>query len=221
MQWNGKPGLLRGSKPRWKFTARCVSLGTFPQIGFGYTNDGGLTFILCPPNGLLVGTNLDFEVVARGPEGKELPVTFKGVIVDPPVKSEPSPLEPKLVEGNALQLVGIRRPPYELKYITEDEWNNPLTPCFQGGGVWSDQNAGCFLEPTETQPLLLLVINEDMGLLKSFCEGLVEASLMQSALPSAGTVTSPTSHFTYIRCTAKKSGSRRQGLQLRAHRSPQ
>ena len=74
MQWNGKPGLLRGMNPRWKFTARCLSLGTFPKIGFGYTSDGNLTFILCPPNGLIIGSNLDFEVVAHGPNGRSLPL---------------------------------------------------------------------------------------------------------------------------------------------------
>lgn len=174
LQWNGKASLLRGSRPPWRFTARCLSLGTFPPIGFGYTNDGGLTFILCPPNGLLVGTNLDFEVVATGPAGLRLTATFRGVVVDQPTRNTPLPLEPKLVEGAAPPTVGIRRPPYELKYIGKNEWQNPMNPCFQGGGAWTSQDAGCFLEPTSTQPLLLLVVNEDMGLLKAFREGMLK-----------------------------------------------
>jgi hypothetical protein len=174
MQWNGKASLLKGSRPKWRFTARCTSLGTFPPIGFGYTSDGGLTFILCPPNGLLVGANLDFEVVANGPDGAQLIATFRGVVIDPPAKpSTPIPT-PTLVPGAAPPTVGQRRPPYELKYIGKADWENPERPCFQGGGAWTEHDAGCFLEPTSTQPLLLLVVNEDMGLLKNFREGMLK-----------------------------------------------
>lgn len=177
MQWNGKASLLRGSRARWKFSARCMSLGTFPRIGFGYTNDGGLTFVLCPPIGLIVGTNLDFEVFADGPDGAKLTAAFRGVIVEQATRPEPVLLEPKLVEGSAPRMVGIRRPPYELKYIDKKDWNNPERPCFQGGGAWTEHDAGCFLEPTSTQPLLLLVVNEDMALLKSYREAMVKRKL--------------------------------------------
>jgi hypothetical protein len=175
MQWNGKHTLLRGSVPKWKFTARCKSLGTFPKIGFGYTNDGNLTFILYPPNGLMVGTHLDFEVVALGPDGMKLEANLRGVVIDPPAKpAPPTPPEPALVQGAAPPIVGQRRPPYELKYINKDDWNNPQRPCFQGGGAWTENDAGCFLEPSPTQPLLLLVVNEDMALLKNFRENMLK-----------------------------------------------
>lgn len=173
MQWNGKQSLLRGSNPRWRFSARCASLGTFPRIGFGYSSDGGLTFILCSPNGLMLGANLDFEVTASGPDGAQLKTSFRAVVVEPPSKSSPTP-EPKRIEGNAPPMVGQRRPPYELKYVNKGDWNNSEKPCFQGGGVWTEHDAGCFLEPTATQPLLLLVVNEDMALLKSFREGMLK-----------------------------------------------
>jgi hypothetical protein len=174
MQWNGKPSLLRGVRPKWKFTARCLSLETFPQLGFGYKNDGGLTFVLCPPTGLTVGSKLDFEIVANGPDGAKLSATFSGVIANPPAKETAPHQKPILVDGVAPPTIGQRRPPYELKYIGRADWENPERPCFQGGGSWTEDDAGCFLEPTPTQPLLLLVVNEDMGLLKNFREGMLK-----------------------------------------------
>ncbi len=174
MQWNGHPSLLRGNRPKWKFTARCLSLGTFPKIGFGYTSDGGLTFILCPPNGLLIGSTLDFEVVATGPDDAQLTAIFRGLVVPPPEKRPINPPSPTLIEDTAPPLIGQRRPPYELKYIEKKDWKNPEWPCFQGEGAWTEHDAGCFLEPSSTQPLLLLVINQDMGLLKSYREGMLK-----------------------------------------------
>jgi hypothetical protein len=175
MQWNGKHTLLRGSKPKWAFTARCTSLGTFPKIGFGYTSDGNLTFVLYPPNGLIVGSNLDFEVVAKGLDGAQLTAIFRGVVIDPPAKPPTAPTPtPALVQGTAPLVVGQRRPPYELKYIDKHDWENPRRPCFQGGGAWTEHDAGCFLEPSPTQPLLLLVVNEDMELLKNFRENMLK-----------------------------------------------
>jgi len=171
MQWDGKSSLLRGANPLWKFTARCTSLDTFPKIGFGYANDGGLTFILCPPNELLLGSKLDFEVIATGPGEAQLTAIFSALVVDPTAKQSPTP---RLIAGSAPPTVGQRRPPYELKYINKKEWDNPNLPCFQGGGAWTENDAGCFHEPTATQPLLLLVVNEDMGLLKNFREGMLK-----------------------------------------------
>lgn len=174
MQWNGKPSLLRGTNPKWRFTARCLSLGTFPKIGFGYTSDGNLTFILCPPNGLIIGSNLDFEVVANGPNGAQLTAVFRGLVVDPTIKPTPPDLGPTLIPGEAPVTIGQRRPPYDLKYIERPDWEDPTRPCFQGGGSWTENDAGCFIEPSPTQPLLLLVINQDMALLKNFREGMLK-----------------------------------------------
>ena len=174
MQWNGKPSLLRGSRPKWQFSARCLSLGTFPRIGFGYMNDGRLTFILYPPSGLLTGATLDFEVVAEGPDGRQLRAAFRGMIVEATQPEVFSGTEPRRVLADAPQTVGQRHPPYDLKYINQSDWKNPLRPCFQGGGEWTVNDAGCFLEPTPTQPLLVLVINEDMGLLKNYREMMVK-----------------------------------------------
>ena len=80
---------------------------------------------------------------------------------------------PRLL-ADAPQSVGQRRPPYDLKYISQNDWADPNRPCFQGGGQWTANDAGCFLEPSPTQPLLILVINEDMGLLKTYREGMLK-----------------------------------------------
>lgn len=174
MQWNGKPSLLRGSRPRWAFSARCLTLSTFPRIGFGYMNDGRLTFILYPPTGLLTGGIFDFEVIADGPDGRQLRATFRAVVVDPRQTDQPYDEEPRRVTDDAPPTLGQRRPPYDLKYINQGEWRNPNRPCFQGGGEWTENDAGCFLEPSPTQPLLLLVINEDYRPLKDYQEAMIK-----------------------------------------------
>ncbi len=60
MQWNGKPSLLRGTKPKWRFTARCLSLGTFPTTG-------GLFVGLLVGVILIVGGLTFFPALALGP----------------------------------------------------------------------------------------------------------------------------------------------------------
>src|SRR5205085_1482605 len=102
----------------------CLNLDTFPRIGFGYMNDGRLTFILYPPNGLMTGSHLDFEVMADGPDGKRLRATFRAVVVDATQTDPSAGAEPRRVAADAPLTVGQRRPPYDLKYITQKEWGN-------------------------------------------------------------------------------------------------
>jgi hypothetical protein len=171
MQWDGKPSLLRGGRPRWRFGGQCLTLGTFPRMGFGFMDDGRLEFILYPPHGLLVGTTLEFEAVAEGPDGNKLRTTFRAVVVPP---SQPAENEPRKVVASAPPAVGQRRPPYDLKYISQKDWNNPKLRCWKEGVEWTGGDVGSFIEPTQTQPLLILVINQDMELLKNYREGMVK-----------------------------------------------
>jgi hypothetical protein len=171
MQWNGKPSLLRGSPPRWRFGGRCLSLGTFPRMGFGFMDDGRLEFILYPPHGLLTDTTLQFEVEANGPDGKQLRATFRAVVVP---STLPADAEPRKVLAQVPPAVGQRHPPYDLKDIREKDWKNSKLPCWKEGMEWTAGDAGSFIEPTETQPLLILVINQDMELLKTYREGMVK-----------------------------------------------
>jgi hypothetical protein len=174
MQWNGKPSLLRSSNPKWQFGGRCLTLDTFPRMGFGFMDDGRLEFILYPPHGLLTDTTLHFEVEANGADGKQLRITFRAVVVPPP---QPAGAEPRKVLSDAPPAVGQRRPPYDLKYISEKDWKNSKLPCWKEGVEWTGGDAGSFIEPTETQPLLILVINQDMELLKTYREGMVKRKL--------------------------------------------
>jgi hypothetical protein len=169
MQWNGKPSLLRGSTPPWKFSGRCLRLDTFPRMGFGSMDDGRLAFILYPPHGMMTGTTLEFEVVADGPEGRQLRATFRAIVVVP---AQPPVAEPRKVTAQAPLAVGQRRPPYDLRYIGEKNWKDTKLPCWKEGVEWTAGDAGSFIEPSDTQPLLILVINEDMELLKGYKEAM-------------------------------------------------
>jgi hypothetical protein len=72
-----------------------------------------------------------------------------------------------------------RRPPYDLKYVDEANWDT--------GYAWNDQNrwtgadVGAFDEPSEKSPLTL-IINEDMTLLKEYRDGLIAKKLEASTV---------------------------------------
>jgi len=169
VEWNGKESLLRGTSAKWRFEARCLSLGTFPQIGTTSIVNGRFELILYPPHGILPGNELDFEVTAVGPD-RELRATFKALIVSPVDPSTPS--SPRKITATAPQTAGQRQPPYEPVLINEKDWDNPNLIRW-GGGDWNTGDAGRYMEPTETRPLLL-VINMDMGILKTYREGMVK-----------------------------------------------
>ncbi len=97
--------------------------------------------------------------------------TFKAVVVPPPTPVPPA-TGPRKITADAPQTAGQRRPPYRPVLLrTRRIGEAPTSP---GGtaatGPWTT-SAGC-IGPTETQPLLL-VINMDMALLKSYREGMV------------------------------------------------
>jgi len=170
LEWKGKESLIRGTTPRWKFRARCVTLGTFPSIGFASMADGRLELILYPPHGLMTNTELDFEAVATGSDDKRLVATFKTAVVPPPNPVPPAS-GPRKITADAPQTAGQRRPPYRPVLIYEKDWGSADLPRWDGGD-WTGDDVGRFNGPTETQPLLL-VINMDMTLLKSYREGMV------------------------------------------------
>jgi hypothetical protein len=170
LEWNGKESLIRGTTPRWKFRARCVTLGTFPSIGFASMADGRLELILYPPHGLMTNTELDFEAVATGPDDNRLSATFRAVVV-PTRNPVPPATGPRKITANAPQTAGQRRPPYRPVLIYEKDWGSSDC-CKWDGGDWTGDDVGRFIGPTDTQPLLL-VINMDMTLLKNYREGMV------------------------------------------------
>jgi hypothetical protein len=168
VEWNGKEGLLRGANPKWRFGARCLTLGTFPQIGKTSIVNGRFELILYPPHGVLPDSELDFEVTATGPD-RELRATFKAIVISPP--DPVLPVGPRKITAAAPQTAGQRQPPYEPILIYEKDWDNPNLTRW-GGGDWTASDAGRYMEPTDTRPLLLIV-NMDVGLLKAYRERMV------------------------------------------------
>jgi hypothetical protein len=144
-------------------------LDTFPQIGKTSITDGRFELILYPPHGVLPGCELDFEVTATGPD-RTLRAPFRAVVVS---AAEPAATDgPRKITVAAPQTAGQRKPPYEPVLIYEKDWDNPKLTRW-GGGEWTASDAGRYMEPTETLPLLL-VVNMDIGLLKTYREGMVK-----------------------------------------------
>ena len=82
LEWTQGTAHPQHQRP-WKFNARCVTLSTFPKIGFASMSDGRLELVLYPPHGMLTNTQLEFEVIATGPDDKQLPATFRAMVVEP------------------------------------------------------------------------------------------------------------------------------------------
>jgi hypothetical protein len=89
----------------------------------------------------------------------------------PPEKPEKK--TPRLVDGE-FKTGSMRRPPYELKTITRDDYGQP---CWNAP-EWTDEDAGAFLEPTERAPLIL-IINQDMAALREFRQALAKRNTEQ------------------------------------------
>lgn len=177
LEWNGKEELIRSTNPPWKLTARSCTLSTFPKIGFASLGDGRLELVLYPPHGILTNTQLEFEAVAIGPDKKRLIAKFRATVVDPPVQAQGGP---RKVAAEGPNTAGQRRPPYELRYISEKDWDNPECPRWDGSD-WTTEDAGRFIEQTETNPLIL-VVNQDMQLVKDFREDMVKRKLVEATI---------------------------------------
>jgi hypothetical protein len=174
--WDGKDSLLIGSPPLWKFGAGCLTLSTFPTIGFAVRGAGRLELLLDTPNGILPGSDLEFEVEANGPAGKRLKAKFKAVITDK--DDDDDGLGPRKIPAQAPETAGQRRPPFEPKYVNEADW--PDGGCW-GDNVWTGTDVGCFKEPTATAAGFI-VMNKDMTLLKMYREDMVKKKLEESTI---------------------------------------
>src|SRR5262249_39363257 len=101
------------------------------------------------------------------------------------------PSLPRKVEQMVPEPSSQRRPPYELKYVKEDQWKS--VPCW-GDRHWTGADAGCFHEPSQTKPLVL-IINEDMDLLRQYRETLMSRKLDPATVKDR--VTRYTSHVAF------------------------
>lgn len=167
LKWDGLDSLAVGDPPAWTFAAHCLELTTYPVAGFSRPKQGRFELLLDTPASLLPGSELTFEVTANGPDSKQLQASFPAVVVEPEPKKED---QPRRVDAEAPEAAGQRRPPYDLKYITREKWDH--STCW-GDSEWSDREAGCFEEPTETNPLTL-VINTDAGLISGYRDHIVK-----------------------------------------------
>jgi hypothetical protein len=139
-------------------------MATYPAIGFSFGNGGRLAALVDTPTGLIPGSELEFEVEAVGPEGKSLLVQFKGR-----VEQQQDGQGPRKISAQAPSTLGRRRPPYQLIYIKEENWNE--VGCWVDSN-WTRNDVGCFHEATEAAPLIL-VLNEDFGMSKDYFTGLI------------------------------------------------
>ena len=173
VRWDGEDSLALGAPPQWSFQAHCLTLSSYPSINFSQPKQGRFELLLDTPHGLLTNQELQFEVIAEGPEGRRLTALFVGRVIEPPVLPEP-----RLVTEEAPGPSAQRRPPYELRYIQEENWGSPT--CW-GELTWTKDEVGAFTEPTATAPLTLL-INQDFEGLKKFREGLIKRQLTETVI---------------------------------------
>jgi hypothetical protein len=173
IRWDGDDSLTSGSAPSWSVRARCLSMGTFPPIGFSQPKEGKFELLLDTPHGLIPNQQLDFEVEATGPAGQRLVANFSGQTIEAP----PAP-EPRRTVTSVPEPATQRRPPYELRIVHEAEWD---TPTCWGTQTWTKDDVAAFTEPTEATPLTL-IINADAEDLKTYRENLVRRSLDESTV---------------------------------------
>ncbi|MGH9552443.1 MAG: hypothetical protein ACRD3W_23855 [Terriglobales bacterium] len=183
LRWDGNDALGAGSSPEWTFSAICIDDPALPPIAFTRPKGGRFELLIQPPKDLASGTPLTFDVIALGPGGTTLKTSFLGEIVDPPL--------PRKIKQMVPEPSSQRRPPYELHYIKEDQWKN--APCW-GEREWTGGDSGCFHEPSQTKPLVL-IINEDMELLRQYRETLTSRKLDPTTIKDR--VTRYTSHIAF------------------------
>ncbi len=188
VRWNGKDDLALAPSPKWTFKAKCITpsrAGT--PTTFSQPHKGRFSLLVSLMPDAHVGEEPRFEIVATGPEGKSLTTTFDAVVAEKQERPKP---EPRLISGK-VPTGASRRPPYDLKYVERENWDNGT--CF-GGEDWTAEDAGAYQEPTDKQPLTLL-INKDMAALESFRNHLVARKLSENEIQTR--LLKYTSHIAY------------------------
>ncbi|MCI0540779.1 MAG: hypothetical protein L0Z50_36735 [Verrucomicrobiales bacterium] len=158
LRWDGKDELVVGNPPPWVFRASCESSSVEPQIFLTRPINGRFELLVQASPYLKRGEQLKFDVEAIGP-GTTLTTAFLADVVEPPSARK---VTSKVVGG------GQRRPPYDLRYVTKDNWGEET--CWGSG--WSAAEPGSFEEPSAKSPLTIFV-NQDMELLATYREALI------------------------------------------------
>jgi hypothetical protein len=175
LRWDGKDRLLTANAPKWRLSAKLAGDSKpQPEMNFSDPVDGRFSLLISPRPEWRPCEQFKFEVTAIGPGSRELFASFEAEVIDPPLPpDEPSEKGPRLVDAE-FKTGTVRRPPYQLKIIKRDEyeqpcWNNP---------EWTDHDAGAFNKPTDRSPLIL-IINEDMIALREFKQALTKRNTEQ------------------------------------------
>lgn len=188
LSWNGKDSLAVGPAPRWTFTARCLTQGREDvTTTFSLPRHGRFSLLVPLPNGAQLGEELDFEISAKSRDGQSLAATFHAIVVE---REKPAQPEPRRLGGTIPAGVS-RRPPYDLKYVTRDDWE---TGTFWEGQDWTAEDAAAYQDPTDRKPLTL-IINKDMGALADLKNFFVEKKLTETEIGAR--LQKYTSHVAY------------------------
>jgi hypothetical protein len=191
LKWDGFDSLALGDNPAWTFRARRKGLVTEqPKMTFSTPSDGRLTLLISPRPEWEVGKQLQFTVEAVGPSQKVLAAAFDAEVIAKPEEPEEVKREPRILKAEVPH-GSNRRPPYVLKYVTEDQWES--TPCWDAENFTGD-DPGCFTTPTARDPLTL-IINEDMTLLKDYRKYITDKSTAEAEVTRR--VNKYTSHIGY------------------------
>lgn len=160
LRWDGKDELLQGNPPLWERRVTCESPSVEPPTFLTSPVEGRFELLIQATQGLALGEQLKFDVEVIGP-GKALSTSFLANVVESPSARKVTTKQ----QGG-----GQRRPPYELRYIKREHWENADLMCF--GQQWSGIEAGSFDAPSAKSPLTIY-INQDMDLMTSYRDTLL------------------------------------------------
>lgn len=144
----------------------------FPKPIFTLPRRGSFEALLELAGDLPVATELTFQIEGTGPRGELLSTSFHAVVAE-----SVEPESPRKVSEESAGMKG-RRAPYILKFVTEPEWK--ATPCW-GATEWTLEDSGCYQEPTQSNPLVL-IINDDCALLRSAREAMLGRKLDEATI---------------------------------------
>lgn len=167
IKWDGKDELLNGSPPKWSMRVTCESPSVEPPTFLTHPVGGRFELLIQAAPGLKAGEQLKFDVEAVGP-GTSLATAFLADVVEP---LSPRKIAAKIMGG------GQRRPPYDLRYVTKEQWDKET--CW--GESWNGDAPGSFEAPSSKSPLTIF-INQDMDLLAVYRDKLLGKKLAEKTI---------------------------------------
>lgn len=190
LKWDGFDSLAVGDDPTWTFRAKLDAPNEQqPKMTFSSPSNGRFTLLITPRVDWTLGQHLNFEVEAVGPNNATLKTTFDANVIEKPEEPEEPQRQPRLLNADVPR-GSIRRPPYVLKYVKEEQWE---MPCWDAEN-WTAADPGCFMAPTVRDPLTL-IINEDMQLLKDYRKYITDKTTVETEVTRR--VNKYTSHIAF------------------------